>query len=210
MPYSAFLGSFSPSMPCSASRRSLVGMAARVVATCLVLASPRLAEACGGFFCSPVGPVLQAAERIVFVDHGDGRVTAVVQILYSGPADAFSWVLPAPGVPELGVSSNVAFTRLQRASEPQFVTQIQFEGACVRPASGPPRAGGVDAGVQGGADAGAGGGVTVVASGALGPFDFEIIALDPSLPQPADVAVNWLENNGYDVTSLGAVRFVGA
>jgi hypothetical protein len=58
------------------------------------------AIACGGFFCDggstppPTQPdvpppvqtmVNQAAERIVFADHGDGTVTAVIQILYEGP-----------------------------------------------------------------------------------------------------------------------------
>jgi hypothetical protein len=43
---------------------------------------PSSASACGGFFCSQAQPVNQAAERIVFAHHGDGTVTAVIEIQY--------------------------------------------------------------------------------------------------------------------------------
>ena len=45
------------------------------------------ARACGGLFCDAVRPVVQVDERIIFVDHDDDTVSAVVQIAYSGPAD---------------------------------------------------------------------------------------------------------------------------
>src|SRR3954469_1847995 len=84
-------------------------------------ASP--AQACGGFFCSQAQPVNQAAERIIFADNGDGTITAVIQIQYQGPSESFSWLLPIGSVPqgdELGVASDIAFTRLQAATNPQF------------------------------------------------------------------------------------------
>ena len=45
--------------------------------------------------------------------------------------------------------------------------------------------------------------VEVVDSGRVGPYVYETISLDPSLEAPGDVAVNWLDDNGYDVSGLG-------
>ncbi|MGB5809512.1 MAG: DUF2330 domain-containing protein, partial [Polyangiales bacterium] len=102
--------------------------------TLVVLAAlavvPTTANACGGFFCSANAPVNQAAERIIFAKHADGSVTAVVQIQYSGPSEEFAWVLPVPGVPDVEVSSDLAFQRLQSASDPQYVATRVVEGRC--------------------------------------------------------------------------------
>lgn len=76
---------------------------AGAVAMSTMAAQP--AAACGGLFCSNQNPVNQAAERIIFSDNPDGTVTAVVEILYDGPSEAFSWLLPVPGIPEVGLSS---------------------------------------------------------------------------------------------------------
>lgn len=76
------------------------------------------AHACGGFFCDNAQPVNQAAERIIFSRAPDGTVTAVIQILYEGPAERFAWMLPVAGTPEIRVSSDLAFTRLQQATNP--------------------------------------------------------------------------------------------
>ena len=190
-------GSILPSL--RPSRRRLAGVAAGTCAAALLGAPPE-AEACGGFFCDPQQPVLQAAERIVFVERGDGRQTTIVQVTYTGPADRFSWVVPVPGVPDVGVASNVLFQRLEAATRPRF--SLEVEDRC-RPE--PPALGWVDAGV--GVDAGAaptaGGGVSVLASGSVGPFDFEVIRPDPGLEDPAEVAVSWLGDNGYEVGDIG-------
>jgi len=45
------------------------------------------------------------------------------------------------------------------------------------------------------------GGVVVEATGVVGSFEWSVISLDASLPEPADVAVKWLTENGYDVPS---------
>ena len=73
------------------------------------------AKACGGFFCSLQQPVDQAAERILFTKEGNEMVTHV-QIQYTGPSENFSWILPVPSVPELGVGSDVLFQNLRRDS----------------------------------------------------------------------------------------------
>ena len=68
--------------------------------------SPAPAHACGGLFCDrpPVNPldplpVAQSGENVVFGVEGDltmgtAVVTAHIQVLYSGAAAQFSWVVP--------------------------------------------------------------------------------------------------------------------
>lgn len=162
------------------------------------------ARACGGFFCSQNQPVNQAAERIVFADNGDGTVTAIIQILYQGAASKFSWLLPISTVPsgdQLGLASNLAFQRLQGATNPRYSLTTRIEGTC-KPLQTPVFAGGDD---SGNAEAGAGGAagetpdVTVEASGTLGAFEWTVISVNSSLADPADAAVTWLTENGYTV-----------
>ena len=89
-----------------------------------IAASPATAAACGGFFCNQAQPVNQAAEGIVFADNGDGTTTAVIQILYQGPSEKFTWLLPISSVPksnaDIGVASNLALQRLQLATNPNY------------------------------------------------------------------------------------------
>ncbi|MDH5672322.1 MAG: DUF2330 domain-containing protein [Myxococcales bacterium] len=159
----------------------------------------RPAAACGGLFCSQANPVNQTAERIVFADHGDGRVTAIIEILYQGPSENFSWVLPVAGEPEIGVSSTLALDRLQSATAPQY--QLQTVDSCqdivVARAKN---------GVDGAVDAGAALDIAVLASGVVGPYDYKLIAPAPGLDDPAASAIAWLEDNGYDVGALASER----
>jgi hypothetical protein len=164
------------------------------------------AEACGGFFCSQTQPVNQAAERIIFSNNGDGTVTAVIQILYEGPSENFSWLLPISSVPdaegEIEVASDEAFRRLQAATNPQYNLNLRVEGTCREDqnfgnaASGAvaPQAPGIP-----GSESDSGGGVSVAASGVVGAFDWTALALDPALEDPAGAALDWLTENGYDV-----------
>ena len=95
---------------------------------------PSSALACGGFFCNSAQPVNQAAEGIIFADNGDGTVTAVIQIKYQGPSQSFSWLLPISSVPkvdsDIGVASNLAFQRLQAATNPNYSLTTTIEGTC--------------------------------------------------------------------------------
>jgi hypothetical protein len=168
-------------------------------------AVPQPAHACGGFFCSQAAPVNQQAEEIIFVDNGDGSVTAVIRIQYVGPADRFAWVLPLPGVPDIGVSSNVAFDRLRQQTDPQYFLDYQVEGTCRQPGPNDGFFGNV--GMQtpgsGASPPSLDSGVSVLAEGSVGPYDHVTIGLDPALADPADAAVDWLLENGYDVTDIG-------
>jgi hypothetical protein len=176
------------------------------------------ASACGGFFCSQQQPVNQAAERIIFADNGDGTITAVIQIMYEGPSENFSWLLPISTVPEddqLGVASDVAFTRLQFATNPQFNLTTRIEGTCAE--ENPLLAGGVsrpssescsdnpllagcalpDQDINGNP-------ISVEASGVVGAFEYSVISVDPAIADPVAPALEWLGANGYDVTPEGA------
>ncbi len=170
-----------------------------IAAILLTTLTPAPAQACGGFFCSAAAPVNQAAERIVFAQNGDGTVSAVVQIQYSGPSESFAWVLPVPGIPDVAVSSDLAFTRLQTASNPQYLLTVDIEGRCREPRNSPQ----FDCGAAGGGADGGTGAPEVLASGTVGPYDFVVLEIDGELDQAGDVAVEWLVDEGYDVVPPG-------
>ncbi len=167
------------------------------------------AFACGGFFCGGSGPqqVNQAAERIIFAEHGDGSVTAIVQIMYSGPSDRFAWILPVPGIPEVGLSSNVAFSALQNATNPQFQMNTTVEGECApNDQFASPTANGADAGVAEGnnvANNTNNSGVTVVDRGSAGPYDYVVIQIDGAAGDKSQLALDWLTENNFQVTDVG-------
>ena len=173
----------------------------------IALTSPDV-SACGGFFCDGSGPtqVNQAAERIVFAEHPDGRVTSVIQILYEGPADRFGWLLPVPGIPEIGLSSDAAFTLLQNATNPRYVMTTTVEGECREQdfrnsSQNGDFASDFDNNVNEGAPTN--GGVTVVDSGSAGPYDYVVIQVDGAAGDKATLALEWLETNNYEVTDVG-------
>ncbi len=157
------------------------------------------AFACGGFFCNGATPINQAAERIIFAQDED-QITQIVEVLYEGEAEKFSWVLPVPGKPKPGVSSVQAFDRLQQATNPTYQLQANFPESCGlfnSPSAGGDSSGDGDLGVEGGPQ------VTVIDAGTVGPFDYETISVDAADEDPAAVAVRWLETNGYDVGPKG-------
>lgn len=178
-------------------------LAAAAATTLALTAAP--ARACGGFFCSQAQPVNQAAERIVFSQNGDGTVTAVIQILYEGPSENFSWLLPIATVPEgddIAVASDLAFTRLQAATNPSYLLNTRVEGQC-RPTSNfatPQAASGAPSAPNESPSYDPDSGVVVAASGIVGSFEWTALELDPMLDDPAASAVEWLTANGYDVT----------
>ncbi len=161
--------------------------------------TPNQAHACGGLFCSASAPVNQTAERILFAQN-DETTTQIVEILYEGPAERFSWILPVPGIPEVEVSSGRVFDRLQAATNPTYTlntsaTDCGNNGilrATADSAGSLPGAGEADPMVS------------VLEGGTVGPFDYEVLSVDPGDSDPADVALSWLEDNDYDVGSLGA------
>ena len=184
--------------------RSALGVAALLSSAFAFHSSP--AQACGGLFCSAANPVNQAAERIIFAQNADETITAAVEILYEGPAERFAWVLPVPaGEIEVAVSSKDAFDALDRATNPQYNLQLSFDDGCLPPnrviptavpAVAPPASAVSSVGDKRAT-------VQVVASGNAGPYDWEQIMVVEGLEEPAQVAIDWLEDNGYDVGALG-------
>ncbi len=166
---------------------------------------PEPAHACGGLFCSASAPVNQAAERIIFSKNADETVTAVVQIQYQGSSEEFAWVLPVPGIPTVDVSSDLAFSRLQQASNPQYNFTTVVEGRCKRVrdrGDSSSASGSADFGTGGSGGSG-GGGVNILASGTVGPYDYVVIEPDAEFARVGDVVVAWLTSEGYDVVPPG-------
>ncbi len=185
------------------TRVSVLGLCAALGSTLAFTAST--AEACGGLFCNSAQPVNQAAERIIFAANDDGTVTAAIEVQYEGPAEQFAWVLPVPpGDVEIGVSSTLALDRLDQTTNPSYRLQIQFAEGCDQPLA----AGGVNAQAPQADDGSveespATPDVVVLEEGNAGPYDYQIISVNPALDDPADVAIEWLTENGYDIGELG-------
>lgn len=171
----------------------------------VMVPSPGLA--CGGLFCNSTQSlqVNQAAERIIFSVNDDGTVTSVIQIMYQGAADKFAWVLPVPGVPEVAVSSDQVFTELQQLTNPTYTLTTTTEGTCgsarLAMASSAPVGDFGNTGVAGGAAPVPQ--VMVEAEGNVGPYDYTVISVVAGAQDTADVAIEWLTDNGYDVGELG-------
>ncbi len=149
----------------------------RLLLFILPLLLTTLATACGGFFCTNV-PVDQSGERIIFTINGDGTITAITGIAYSGTAAEFSWLVPLPSVPQVDVAETETLDLLQQATEKTFtVPPNPCEGIIY----------------SSGGFGGGGGGMDVII-GNVGPYDYAILdENDPIL------IVRWLRSNGYNV-----------
>lgn len=181
------------------------GSSILAAALAFTLTTARDAHACGGLFCSAAAPVNQAAERIVFAQDGEGTTSAIIEIQYQGPSERFAWVLPVPGVPEVGLSSKQALNLLQNATQPEYWVNTEYGDSCEFDEYDD--FGYADAGAAGDGDGdGDGDGpefVHVLASGSVGPYDFNVIKIDPEAPAPVSLMIDWLAMNNYDVSSLG-------
>jgi hypothetical protein len=170
-------------------KRMALGLA---LASSCAMFQPRLAQACGGFFCGRT-PVDQTAERILFAV-GGGSTTMAVQIQYTGDAADFAWVLPlgeVPDVESLAVFPQRALTALDANTGPRF--QLPSDGACYNTFGFPTAAGGAQ-------DAGASPidtpppPVTIHFEVEVGPD--EAAAVESTDPQ---ALIDWLRPRGYRV-----------
>jgi len=123
-------------------------MAVALLSGATLVALPGDASACGGLFCNrpppdPFAPlpVAQNGENIVFSitpDPAGGAPTLVahIQILYTGDAAKFSWVVPVDAAPVLSVGTDRLFSALSGVTQPRFQTTFLTEGTCRTPPSG--------------------------------------------------------------------------
>ena len=168
------------------SRWALALAAVTLLGTTAVAAP---AWACGGFFCNLADPINQAAERVLYISRTNA-VTVHIQIQYSGPAAGFSWVLPLPKQPKLGVGSDSIFSALETYTKPQFLLEQQNDEKChfaqcammASAGGGTPNAGTKDSG----------GGVTILAVEAVGPYDTVVLQGDTG-----EAVQKWLDSNGF-------------
>lgn len=138
-------------------------------------------QACGGLFCQNV-PVDQQAERIIFTINNDDTITAYVQIAYTGSAPDFSWVVPVPSVPDIDVAEIESFDELSLLTAPVFIPPMM-------PGCAP-----VPMMAAGNAVMEDDGAVEVLASGAAGPYLYDVI----TSPDP-QAMISWLRDNDYRI-----------
>lgn len=146
-----------------------------------LLSIPTLSvHACGGLFCQNV-PVDQQAERIIFTINNDDTVSAYVQINYTGDAPDFSWVVPVPSVPEVDVAEIESFDELSMLTSPIFIPPLMPDCAMIVMAQ---------SAVMEDND----GAVDILASGAVGPYLYDVI----TSPDP-QAMISWLRENDYRI-----------
>jgi hypothetical protein len=189
------------------------------LASATLVATHGDASACGGLFCggpppNPFAPlpVAQNGENVVFSitkDPAGGAPTlqAHIQILYTGDAAKFSWVVPVDAEPALTTGTDRLFTQLASVTQPRFQATYPLSGTCIPPTQTPTGTGGAGGSFVGGtgsagttgAAGGGGGGVTVSFQGAVGPFGAAVIKSDDST-----MLKKWLTDNEYVVSDAAA------
>src|SRR3954454_15691096 len=115
-------------------------VAALLGAAVAALLRPSPAHACGGLFCNapppdPFAPlpVAQNGENVVFAitkDPAGGAPTiqAHIQILYTGDAAKFSWVVPVDAEPKLSTGTDRLFSALAQVTAPSFQPRYETSG----------------------------------------------------------------------------------
>jgi MYXO-CTERM domain-containing protein len=198
----------------------MLTVAAAGLASLILVGRPEPAQACGGLFCNsrppdPFAPlpVAQNGENVVFSitkDPAGGAPTiaAHIQILYTGDAAKFSWVVPVEAVPVLSTGTDRLFSTLATLTQPTFSPSYQTSGTC-KPQPGGTGTGGTFGGTAGttgaaggfgtGSGGAGGGGVTVSFQGAVGPFDAAVV----SSTDPTELKM-WLTTNSYVVSDAAS------
>lgn len=163
-------------------------------------------QAFGGFWPPDSGErVQQTSAKVIFVDNPDSTITALVQLGYAGPANNFAWVIPVPGAPEVGVTSNVVFKRLEAATAPQYWLERTVVDECIDEPS-TEMTPDFDPGAF---DIGAAMAVMMIDQGSVGAFDYVTLSVDSGADDPGKAATEWLATNGY-VTSDSDADVLGA
>jgi len=173
----------------------LVALSAGVALVALVfLARTPQASACGCFTPpDPTVPIVQAGERIAF-QIADGKVTAHIQIQYSGSAEEFGWLLPLPSIPTLDVGTDELFAQLIAQTQPLYKVTREYNGDCwFDPSRGDSSSEDAGGGNGDGAGAPSDDGPLVFRD-SVGPYDVAVLEADSKEPMLA-----WLDENGFFV-----------
>ena len=194
-----------------AMKRALLGS---LVVALLAWSDAEPARACGGFFCNQpqpgsVLPIAQAAENVLFVldrDPGTGarRVEAHIQILYTGPASEFSWIVPVTSVPTVSAGSDILFDRIEPPTRPSFRVTYQMDGNCRGFSGVNAGCGSAASGAGAKAEDGFGGpsvtpAVEVISRGSAGPFEYVVVRSEDGA-----TLRTWLTTNSYYVSPEAA------
>lgn len=163
----------------------------------LMLATPGMALACGGFV-SPQGSNVQSQNLLaaLVLDKqagGDFNERLVIQLDYrvnQGSVQNFGWVMPVPNKPEVAAAQPDLFERLRVATKPKENYLDKLFGV-LKPKS-------LEGTLRGpGATSAAGGGVTVVSQTRVGAFDISVVSASEQT-----ALSKWASDNGYNAPIL--------
>jgi hypothetical protein len=170
-------------------RKTLLTMGLMAVGISCALVAEKDAAACGGCFQPPGENPTAITDHRMILSVSPQQTTLYDQIRYQGSPSSFAWVLPIAGEAKVGLSADVLFTTLDRASQ---TTILAPSPNCPPP---PPNCQ-VNFGAGGAADASAAsdGGVVVSHNEVVGPYEtVQLHSTDPN-------ALNdWLSTHGYAV-----------
>lgn len=173
-------------------RRTLAALVI-AIATWIVAAQPRPADACGGCF-SPGDAVTTVDSHRMAIAIGAGESTLWDQIVYSGDPSDFVWVLPVP-TPEvtIEIADPAFFDALETGTSP-IVQPLSPAPVCPQFDSGDGC--GDSSSIQdfNGYGTGEGDNVTIFGMDTVGPY--ESVTIGSEEPQ---ALYDWLNDNGYDV-----------
>lgn len=153
---------------------------------------PQIGHPCGAFIPQNQEDEVidMTSQRTLIVMNGK-QVSFYAQVSYSGNAQAFSWVYPLPGVPEVAEADGAIFEELDSMTRPVVhYDPCDNDGGNTFMCAGAASDG--SKGALGIEDTRNWQDVTVWDSGQVGIFDYEVIS-----GTTAQALLDWLEKNAY-------------
>ena len=169
----------------------------------LLLVACMAACADGGFtprLVSTSRTTSAAAQKAVLISE-PGSEVLLLETTYRGPAAGFAWIIPVPETPQEVFRANGDFMdAILRQTSPVLVEHY------VRGYSGSGGLGGRSGAGGGGSSSSVASPVRVLARMAVGDYEAVVLAADKSAGGQAGDVVQWLQDNGYEVS--GRLRTV--
>ncbi len=165
-----------------------------LTAALAIVSHPGEAKACGGCFHNPTdNPSVVTDHRMVLTIAQD-QTTLYDQVQYQGDPKSFAWVLPIHGSVKVGLSADVVFSALDRATQTQVrqpVLNCPARPVCPNDTlDKAPSAGSLSDASTNSPDSG----VTVISEQVVGPY--ETVQLSANDPAALEM---WLTKNGFVV-----------